>query len=65
MILHFVYATLSQNLFFQIGYAALILIFGFLEEIIEKLIESRYIGICLIIGKIIDIDIKLLNLSVI
>ena len=35
------------------------------EEIIEKIIESRYIGIFLIIGKIIDIDIKLLNLSVI
>ena len=44
---------------------ALILIFGFFEEIIEKIIESRYIGIFLIIGKIIDIDIKLLNLSVI
>ena len=35
------------------------------EEITEKIIESRYIGIFLIIGKIIDIDIKLLNLSVI
>ena len=41
------------------------LIFGFLEENIEKIIESRYIDIFLIIGKIIDIDIKLLNLSVI
>ena len=41
------------------------LIFGFLEENIEKIIESRYIGIFLIIGKIIDIDMKFLNLSVI
>ena len=36
MILHFVDATLSQNLFFKICYAALTLIFGFLEENIEK-----------------------------
>ena len=31
----------------------------------KKIIESRYIGIFLIIGKIIDIDMKFLNLSVI
>ena len=40
----------------------MILIFGFLEEIIEKIIEGRYIGIFLIIGKTIDIDLKLQNL---
>ena len=38
---------------------ALILIFGFFEEIIEKIIESRYIGHFLIIGQIIDIDLIL------
>ena len=64
MKLHFVDATLSQ-IFFIICYAALTVIFVFLEENIEKIIESRYIGIFLIIGKIIDIDIKFLNLSVI
>ena len=37
---------------------ALIIIFGFSQEIIEKIIESRYIGIFLFIGKIIDIDIR-------
>ena len=46
---------------FSICYAAFILNFGFLEEIIE----IRYIGIFPFIGKIIDIDIKLLDLSVI
>ena len=65
MKLHFVDATLLQNWLFKICYAALTLIFGFLEENIEKIIESRYIGIFLIIGKIIDIDMKFLNLSVI
>ena len=41
------------------------LIFGILEENVDKIIESRYIGIFLIIGKIINIDMKFLNLSVI
>ena len=34
----------------------LTLIFNVLEEIIGKIIESRYIAICQIIDKIIDID---------
>ena len=42
---------------------ALTLIYGFLEENFEKIIESRYIGIFLIIGKIIDIDIEKNDLS--
>ena len=58
----FLDATLSQKLIFlSICYAALFLSFGLLKEIIESL----YISIFLIIGKIINIDIKFLNLSVI
>ena len=38
---------------------------AFWKKISKKIIESRYIGIFLIIGKIIDIDMKFLNLSVI
>ena len=49
---------LCHKIYLSICYTALILIFGFLEEIIEKIIESRYIGIFLFIGKIIDIDIR-------
>ena len=37
----------------------LTIIFDFFEEIIEKIIESRYIGICPIIDKIIDIGRRL------
>ena len=61
----FCWRNFVANLIFSICYAPLTLIFGFLEENIEKIIESRYIGIFLIIGKIIDIDMKFLNLSVI
>ena len=35
------------------------IIFDVLEEVIGKIIESRYIGICLIIDKIIDIGRKI------
>ena len=43
MILHFVDATLSQNSFYLISYAALIFIFGFFEEIIVIEIDGRFI----------------------
>ena len=40
-------------------FGILTLIFDVLEEIIGKIIESRYIGICPIIDKIIDIGQRL------
>ena len=57
----FCWRNFVAKLISSIFYAAFILIFGFLEEIIE----IRYIGNYLFIGKIIDIDIKLSDLSVI
>ena len=40
-------------------FGTLTIIFDVLEENIRKIIESRYIGICPIIGKIIDIGQRL------
>ena len=40
-------------------------ILAFWKKLSEKIIEIRYIGIFLFIGKIIAIDIKLIDLSVI
>ena len=42
--------------FVEFWFGALTIILDVLEEIIRKIIESRYIGICSIIGKIIDIE---------
>ena len=50
---------------FLICYGAWPSFLSFWKKISKKIIESRYIGIFLIIGKIIDIDMKFLNLSVI
>ena len=54
----FCWRNFVAKLIFSLFYVALIIIFGFSYEIIEKIIESRYIGIFQFIGKIIDIDIK-------
>ena len=52
-------AFFLQNCICWILYATLTMIFDDLEEIIGKIIESRYIGICPIIDKIIDIGRRL------
>ena len=65
MKLHFVHATLSQIGFFKFVMRRWPTFLAFWKKISKKIIESRYIGIFLIIGKIIDIDMKFLNLSVI
>ena len=48
-----------QNCICGILFGTLTIIFAVLEEIIGKIIEKRYIGICLIIEKIIDIGQRL------
>ena len=52
-------AFFLQNCIFWTLFGTLTIIFDVLEENIRKIIESRYIGICPIIGKIIDIGQRL------
>ena len=52
-------AFFLQNCIYWILFRTLTIIFDVLEEIIGKNIESRYIGICPIIDKIIDIGQRL------
>ena len=52
-------AFFLQNCICWILFGPLTIIFDVLEEIIGKVIESRYIGICPIIHKIIDIGRRL------
>ena len=59
MILRIFDAFFLQNCICWILFGTLTIIFDVLEEIIGKIIESRYIGICQIIGKIIDIGRRL------
>ena len=59
MILRILDAFFLQNCICWILFETLSIIFDVLDEIIRKIIESRYIGICSIIGKIIDIGQRL------
>ena len=59
MILRIFDAFFLQNCICWILFGTLTIIFDVLEEIIGKIIESRYIGICPIIDKIIDIGRRL------
>ena len=59
MILRIFDAFFLQNCFYWILFGTLTIIFDVLDEIIGKIIESRYIGICPIIDKIIDIGRRL------
>ena len=52
-------AFFLQNCVCWILFRILTIIFDILEEIFGKIIESRYIGICPIIDKIIDIGQRL------
>ena len=53
------YAFFMQKCIFWILFGTLTIIFDVLDEIVGKIIESRYIGICPIIDKIIDIGWRL------
>ena len=59
MILRIFDAFFLQNCICWILFGTLTIIFDVLDEIIGKIIESRYIGICPIIDKIIDIGRRL------
>ena len=59
MILRIFDAFFFQNCICWILFGTLTIIFDVLDEIIGKIIESRYIGICPIIDKIIDIGRRL------
>ena len=59
MFLRIIVALFLQNCICWILFGTLTIIFDALEEIIGKIIESRYIGICPIIDKIIDIGRRL------
>ena len=59
MILRIFDAFFFQNCICWILFGTLTIIFDVLDEIIGKIIESRYIGICPIIDKIIDIGQRL------
>ena len=59
MILRIFDAFFLQNCICWILFGTLTIIFDVLDEIIGKIIESRYIGICPIINKIIDIGRRL------
>ena len=59
MILRIFDAFFLQNCICWILFGTLTIIFDVLDEIIGKIIESRYIGICPIIDKIIDIGQRL------
>ena len=52
-------AFFLQNCICWILFGTLTIIFDVLDEIIRKIIESRYFGICPIIEKIIDIGRRL------
>ena len=52
-------ASFLKNCICWILFGTLTIIFDVLDEIIRKIIESRYIGICPIIDKIIDIGRRL------
>ena len=55
-------ALFLQNCICWILFGTLTIIFDVLDEIIGKIIENRYIGICPIIDKIIDIGWRLLKI---
>ena len=59
MILRIFDAFFLQNSIFWILFGILTIIVDVLDEIIGKIIESRYISICPIIDKIIDIGRRL------
>ena len=59
MMLRIFDAFFLQNCICWILFGTLTINFDILDEIIVKIIESRYIGICPIIDKIIDIDRRL------
>ena len=59
MMLRIFDAFFLQTYVCWILFGTLTIIFDILEETIEKIIESRYIGICPIIDKIIDIGRRL------
>ena len=61
MILRIFDAFFLPNCIFWILFGTLTIIFYVLDEIIGKIIENRYIDICLIIDKIIDIGWGLLK----